>query len=224
MPIPPEFTLRIVIAAEDSGLTFTLELFEPGHPALNATGTFIPQLPKDLWTELQWYLEKFLDERDDAALVRAKRIRESIKISGKRLFQDVFQSNAECRAIWRRIAPRLSHTKIEIFESGDSVGLPWELLRDPTTNTPVCLSAATFVRSHGAGCSSGADTMAKLKVLLVISRPDGTSDVELRTIASTIYGSLRSSSSFKVDVLRPLPTKHWNVPSTMRQNRTNRMT
>ncbi len=117
MPIPRQFTLRIVIAAEYSGLTFTLELFEPGHPALNATGRFISQLPKDLLTELQWYLEKFLDERDDA-LVRAKRIRESIKFSGQRLFQDVFQSNAECRAIWRRIAPRLSHTKIEIFESG----------------------------------------------------------------------------------------------------------
>jgi tetratricopeptide (TPR) repeat protein len=203
MTTTPEITLRIATAVEGSALTFTLELVEPGRPTRNADGTFVSQFPVELSAELRWYMEEFLDERDDAALVRAKRIRESIKVRGKRLFQDIFQPSPETRAIWRRIAPRLSHTKIEIFESGDSVGLPWELLRDPTTNTPVCLSAATFVRSHGAGCSSGADTMVKLKVLLVISRPDGTSDVELRTIASTIYGSLRSSAGFKVDVLRP---------------------
>ena len=149
MPTPPEITLRIITAVEHPGFTFMLELAESGQPPLSATGTFVPQLPGDLSTELRWYLEQFLDERDDAALVRSKRIRESIKVCGRRLFQDVFQPNPECRAIWRRIAPRLSQTKIEIYESNEHIGLPWELLRDPTTNTPVCLSAATFVRSHG---------------------------------------------------------------------------
>lgn len=151
MPTPPEITLRITTAVENCGFTFMLELAGSGQPPLSATGTFVPQLPADLSTELRWYMEQFLDERDDAALVRAKRIRESIKVCGKRLFQDVFQPNPECSAIWRRIAPRLSQTKIEIFESGEHGGLPWELLRDPTINAPVCLSAATFVRSHGAG-------------------------------------------------------------------------
>jgi tetratricopeptide (TPR) repeat protein len=203
MPTPPEITLRIITAVEHPGFTFMLELAESGQPPLSATGTFVPQLPGDLSTELRWYMEQFLDERDDAALVRSKRIRESIKVCGRRLFQDVFQPNPECRAIWRRIAPRLSQTKIEIYESDEHVGLPWELLRDPTTNTPVCLSAATFVRSHGAGSLGVLDALPRLKVLLVISRPGGTDDVELRTIASTIYGSLRASSRFKVDVLRP---------------------
>lgn len=203
MPTPAEITLRIDTAAESSGLIFTMELVESGHPILRAAGTLIPQLPKKLSADLQWYLEKFLDERDSAALVRAKHIRESIKVSGKGLFQDLFQANEEARAIWRRIAPRLSHTRVEIVESGKHSGLSWELLRDPTTNTPVCLSTATFVRSHRAGCSSGSDPLAKLRVLLVISRPDGASDVELRTIASTIYSSLRASSRFQVDVLRP---------------------
>lgn len=203
MPKPAENTLRVVVTAESSRLAFTMELVESGHPAIHAAGTLIPRLPKTLSADLQWYLEKFLDEWDDAALVRAKHIREFIKVSGKVLFQDLFQANAEGRAIWRRIAPRLSHTKIEIVGSGEHSGLPWELLRDPTTNTPVCLSAAAFVRSHRAGSSSDSVPLAKLKVLLVISRPDGTSDVELRTIASTIYSSLRASSRFQVDVLRP---------------------
>jgi tetratricopeptide (TPR) repeat protein len=203
MSTPAEITLRIVTAAESSGLGFTMELVESGHPALYAAGTLIPQLAKKLSADLQWYLEKFLDERDEAALVRAKNIRESIKVSGKGLFQGLFQANADARVIWRRIAPRLSHTRIEIVESAEHSGILWELLRDPTTNMPVCLSAATFVRSYRAGSSSGSVRLTKLKVLLVISRPDGTSDVELRTIASSIYSSLRASSRFQVDVLRP---------------------
>ena len=154
LPTPAEMTLRIVSATESSGLGFTMELAESGHPALHAAGTLIPQLTKNVSADLQWYLERLLDERDDAALVRAKHIRDFIKVSGKVLFQGLFQANAEARAIWRRIAPRLGHTRIEIVESGENSGLLWELLRDPTTNSPVCLSAAAFVRSQREGFSS----------------------------------------------------------------------
>ena len=93
MPATPEITLRIFTAEEGSALTFTLEQVEPGHPTLNADGTFVSQFPVEFSAELRWYMERFLDERDDAALVRAKRIRESIKVCGKRLFQDIFQPN-----------------------------------------------------------------------------------------------------------------------------------
>jgi tetratricopeptide (TPR) repeat protein len=203
MPTAANITLKISTSYARSGVAFALELTEPARAPLTASGSFLPQLPPELLPELRWYLEKFLDERDDAALARSKRVRESVKRSGKRLFQELFQSNPECRAIWRRVASRLSQTRIEIQESTASSGIPWELLRDPTTNHPVCLSAATFVRSRGTSGPADAEPLSKLKVLLVISRPGGTADVELRTIASTIYGALRSGSRFEVDVLRP---------------------
>ena len=87
MPTPAEITLRIVVSAESSEHGFTMEVVELGHPALHAAGTLMPQLPKKLPADLHWYLEKFLDERDDAALVRARHIRESIKVCGNGLFK-----------------------------------------------------------------------------------------------------------------------------------------
>ena len=203
MPTDANITLRISTTDNHSGVAFVLELAEMTRATLSAGGALLPQLPTDLLFELRWYLERFLDERDDAALARSKRVRESVKRCGKRLFQDLFQANPECRAIWQRVAPKLSQTRIEIRESTASHGIPWELLRDPTTNHPICLSAATFVRSHGASRPADAEPLSKLKVLLVISRPRGTADVELRTIASSIYGAIRSGSRFEVDVLRP---------------------
>lgn len=148
-------------------------------------------------------MERFLDEQDEAALARSKQVREFIKRSGKHLFQAIFQSTEDSRAIWRRVFHRLSRTKIEIHEDGESTGIPWELLRDPTTNAPLCLSAATFVRSTGVARQAIAENLSKLKLLLVISRPDGSEDVAFRTIASTVLHSLRASPNFQAVVLRP---------------------
>ena len=203
MPMTYETTLRIIANMETSGLMFRLELLEAGQPTLTTAGMLAPKLPAGLSVELAWYLELFLDERDDAAAVRAKRVRDSIKAFGRLLFQGVFQSTADARTIWRKVASRIASVRFEIHEEVGSLGVPWELLRDPTTNVPLCHSAATFVRSYGTGFRSASEPLSKLRILLVISRPDGASDVELRTIASSIYDSLRSSSRFKVDVLRP---------------------
>jgi tetratricopeptide (TPR) repeat protein len=203
MPINPNAALRISTIIVGSGLSFTLELTEPESNPLRASGVFSGLLPATLWADLRWYLEQFLDEQDEAALVRAKQVRETIKGYGKRLFQDVFQSTSDGRQIWRRVAQGLSRTKIEIHEGIGTTRLPWELLRDPTTNAPVCLSSATFVRIVESATQSAAEAVSKLKILLVISRPDGTEDVEYRTIASTIFDSLRTSPRFEVVVLRP---------------------
>ncbi len=203
MPLPPDSTLRLSTTIDGAELAFALELNEPERNPLCASGSFPLQLPATLSSDLSWYMERFLDEQDEAALVRAKQVRESIKRSGKYLFQGIFQSTEDSRAIWRRVSHRLSRTKIEIHEDGESTGIPWELLRDPTTNAPLCLSAATFVRSIGFARQGIAEDLPKLKLLLVISRPDGSEDVAFRTIASTVLHSLRASPNFQAVVLRP---------------------
>jgi len=148
-------------------------------------------------------MERFLDEQDEASLARSKQVRDSIKRNGRLLFQGIFQSTEEGRAIWRRVATRLSQTKIEITEQSGANYFLWELLRDPTTNAPLCLSAASFVHSISNVSQAAPEFLRKLKLLLVISRPDGTADVAFRTIASTIFEAIRRSARFEVVVLRP---------------------
>jgi hypothetical protein len=142
MPTNPEITLRITTAIEHSVRTFMLQLLETGQPALNASGTFEPLPSDDLLVDLRWYMEQFLEERDKAAIARSKRVRESIKHFGKRLFQDVFQVTPDSRAIWRRVAKRLNQTRIEIYGDSENSGVLWELLRDPS------IRARRSVRGH----------------------------------------------------------------------------
>jgi hypothetical protein len=203
MPVNPDTTLKISTTIDRSELVFTLEINEHGREPLRASGAFSLELPAALPSDLRWYMEQFLDEQDEASLERSRQVRESISRTGKLLFQGIFQANAEARAIWRSIGHRLSRTKIEIYEDSKAAGPLWELLRDPTTNAPLCLSAATFVRSTRSVPQDTVGALPKLKLLLVISRPDGSEDVAFRVIASTIFEAIRTSPRFEVVVLRP---------------------
>lgn len=64
--------------------------------------------------------------------------------------------------------------------------------------SPRPLSCAALAARQGI-----AEDLPKLKLLLVISRPDGSEDVAFRTIASTVLHSLRASPNFQAVVLRP---------------------
>jgi hypothetical protein len=64
-------------------------------------------------------------------------------------------------------------------EVEDTAALPWELLRDPATDTPLALQAASFVRINhtiNQPVDAAIDTHTAgdgLRVLLVICRPAG---------------------------------------------------
>jgi tetratricopeptide (TPR) repeat protein len=149
-------------------------------------------------------MEDFLEEADDASLVRVQRVRRSIRETGKMLFESVFQANAETKAIWRTIKQRLGQTRTEILESSESSSPTWELMRDPVTDVPLSLSAVAFVRSDSSHSSyTGIPVQPQVKMLLVISRPGGTDDVGFRTIATTLFDGLKSNPQISVDVLRP---------------------
>lgn len=204
MPIDPLWVLRISNAVEGPEFAFTLELIRPKEAPMRAAGTLSLSLPQSLSSDLRWYMEDFLDEADDASLVRVQGVRRSIRQAGKVLFESVFQANAEATAIWRTLRQRLGQTRIEILESSESPTPPWELIRDPATDTPLSLSAAAFVRSDSSQTSyTGAAVQPQVKMLLVISRPGGTEDVEFRTIATTLFDGLKSNPQISVDVLRP---------------------
>ena len=202
MPTTPKITLRITTPSKAPHDLSHWSWSNQVDPTLNAEGTFVSQLPDQLSAELRWYMEQFLNERDDASLVRAKRIRESIKVCGKRLFQGLFQANADARAIWRRIAPDSVTRRSRLSKAVNTVAC-----RGNSCAIRQLTCRFVFRQPHSSVVTervpSDSVRLAKLKVLLVISRPDGTSDVELRTIASSIYSSLRASSRFQVDMLRP---------------------
>jgi hypothetical protein len=69
-------------------------------------------------------------------------------------------------------------------DPGEGPGLAWELLRDPGTGAAVALQAGSFVRTdlRAAGHPDLPEPAGdRLRVLLVIARPEGRVDVPFRS-------------------------------------------
>ena len=84
--------------------------------------------------------------------------------------------------------------------------VPWELLRDPRTDTAVALRAGTFVRAQqnpAVRVRVPAGTDPVLRVLVVICRPGGSADVPFRSVAAHLVELARQNRALDLDVLRP---------------------
>ena len=128
---------------------------------------------------------------------------------GVELFQKVFQSSDDARDLWAQLRDRLHDTRVEIVTSvEEAAAIPWELLRDPKTDTPLALRAAVFVRAHpepaqrpqvprpsqgrSASCWSSA------------ARAAATTCPSARWPAGSIKGLSEEAQAFyQLDVLRP---------------------
>ena len=92
-------------------------------------------------------------------------------------------------------------------DPADVPGVPWELLRDPGTDTALALGAGR-VRPHppaGRGPGEPAGGAGdRLRVLLVICRPGRDEDVPFRSVASRLVrGGAEQMPGLDLDVLRP---------------------
>lgn len=160
--------------------------------------------------ELRWYFEEQLALPTDTYVTRrASQIEKRIADLGNDLFNRFIQGSDAARDLWARLRPMLPDTRIEIVSDvAEANLLPWELIRDPRSRRPLALSAQSFVRSqrHTAKPvqlpNRGSDLV---RILLVICRPWGDTDVPFRSVASRLVKGLSESArlTFRLDVLRP---------------------
>ncbi|MET8150980.1 CHAT domain-containing protein [Actinoplanes sp. NPDC049668] len=155
---------------------------------------------------MRWYLEDFLEYPVQPAPTIAAGVEKQLAELGEQLFSEVFDGR-DGQRLWGRLQDRLAETRVEIAsEVEDATALPWELLRDPATGTPLALEAASFVRvnqqpARPHGEPPGGD---RLRVLLVICRPKGGMDVPFRSVASHLVRlSADARQVLQLDVLRP---------------------
>ena len=98
--------------------------------------------------EIRWYLEDFLQYPLDPAPKIAARIEKEMAELGVKLFEAVFYSSNDARELWAEVRHVLNDTRVEIVaDVAGATALPWELIRDPTTDIPLALQASAFVRS-----------------------------------------------------------------------------
>jgi len=183
-----------------------------GAPRQAATAEFDFRVSEQDREDLRWYLEDYLQHVADPAPKIAARVEGRIAEIGESLFKALFESNKSTDRLWARLQPELNRSRIEIVAGvREATAIPWELLRDPETQTPLALEASSFVRAQTDMTRTvkipelPSDGDERIRILLVICRPGGGGDVPFRSVASRLIKGLNESSrkAFQLDVLRP---------------------
>ncbi|MEM6944304.1 MAG: CHAT domain-containing protein, partial [Pseudomonadota bacterium] len=159
--------------------------------------------------ELTWYLERYLGAPYGEYAERGPLIAARLRGFGERLFGTVFGEGRARDAYQqaRAIAPAGAEPAQLLIRSSDPafLSLPWELLQDPDRPTPLALDLRGIARSRNVvGAPIAVRSGEGLRVLMVISRPDGLEDIDFQMVARHLHRLLDGvGGQVQLDVCRP---------------------
>ncbi|HEU5027162.1 MAG TPA: tetratricopeptide repeat protein [Spirillospora sp.] len=159
--------------------------------------------------DLRWYLEDYLTAPFAVYEERGAAVRDRLGDWGGELFTALLGESGPAREAY--VAAR-SRRDVEIVLQSASarfLGLPWELMRDPARPTPLALEGVSLIRTMPSGDLTESfepvdPAGSRLRVLMVLSRPDGTADVGYQMVARPLLERLESvRGTVELTVLRP---------------------
>ncbi|WP_295449875.1 CHAT domain-containing protein [uncultured Thiodictyon sp.] len=128
---------------------------------------------------------------------------------GEELYDKVLAANRNTQAIWFAIRDQLADLRIEISTGiAQAAAIPWELMRDPESDSAIALRVRAFVRVQsdpniGFVPVPPVDD-GRIRLLYVVCRPNGTDDVGLRAVANRLLQGLgENRQRFAITALRP---------------------
>ncbi len=159
--------------------------------------------------DLRWYLEDYLRVPFGVYEQRGPRIAERLPEWGQAMFAALF-GQGPGRDAYRAVRTRDTAAELVVRSTDPSwLSLPWELLHDPALPAPLALDGMVLSRALSTGHMDGTFGTGgqRLRVLMVISRPDGDRDVGYQMIARPLLRRLSAvRGQVEVEVLRP-PTR-----------------
>ncbi len=152
-------------------------------------------LDTDASEDLRWYLEDYVRAPFGVYEERGPRVAGQLTAWGQAVFAAVFGAGP-ARDAYVRMRSRAGAGVEIVFRSSAPgwLGLPWELLCDPDRPTPVALDRVAVSRTLPAAALAEAFSVGgeRLRVLMVISRPQGAADVGYRMIARPLLERLEA--------------------------------
>jgi tetratricopeptide (TPR) repeat protein len=183
--------------------TVTVSSWPDGMPTKEVSrAPYIWPLGKEELEDLRWYLEEYLLAPYGVWEDRGPGIHGKLATWGEQVYNSVF-ANGQARSAYERARDRGLEVVVRSAEP-TLLGLPWELMRDP--GGPVAMGAGGISRSFLAVDRPGTLEVlgGKLRVLMVISRPGGTSDVAYQMVARPLLERLDAvRGEVELTVLRP---------------------
>ncbi|NQV28189.1 MAG: tetratricopeptide repeat protein [Rhodopirellula sp.] len=172
-----------------------------------------PLTPKD-HADLRWYLETYgaysLGDPDDK---QARDVKSRLPLIGKALFDAVFSNRAAQRLFDRFQDADDKDRQLSIAgEQAEVLSLPWELLHDSAKGGAFLFRErpAVSIRRRLAGATGGrkpfkVETKDTLRLLFVVSRPEGAGFLDPRADPGAVMDALEAEAPGRVvcEFLRP---------------------
>jgi tetratricopeptide (TPR) repeat protein len=175
---------------------------DSGLPAEVSRAPLAWPLDAEALEDLRWYLEDYLGAPFGVWEDRGPAVHGRLARWGDQVFGAVFGSGP-ARAAYQRARDKGLEVVVRSADPG-LLGLPWELMRDSAG--PVALGAGGISRSLPMAGGMGTLEVpgGRLRVLMVISRPAGTSDVGYQMVARPLLERLKAvRGEVDLTVLRP---------------------
>ncbi|HYN77731.1 MAG TPA: hypothetical protein VES73_08055 [Lamprocystis sp. (in: g-proteobacteria)] len=141
-------TLRIhQLAPADGRYAIRLRLQRPGQPEIEAQAAIAFALTDQEQEDLRWYLEDYLQHAEATEPVQIEQIERMMRSRGEALYDEVLAANRSTQAIWFGVREQLADLRIEISTGiAQAASIPWELMRDPESDSAIALRVRAFVR------------------------------------------------------------------------------
>lgn len=183
---PTQFTIRYE-ESETESLTFT-------SPIIDAD-----------YQDMRWYLETYSSSYtaspDDD---RAQRIEQQLPKWGEALFKAVF-ADSTAQSLFRALQEEAEKRYVTISAvSPEILGLPWELLKDPhgvyLFNEHPRIAIRRSLRTAGGWRARKVKTKESVRLLFIISRPDGAGFIDPRAEAQVVAALAKKGIGGQVQV------------------------
>ena len=206
----PSYTLCIRQHDPVNGLyRITLRLKQPDQPEMEAEANIAFALTDQEQEDLRWYLEDYLIYPESSEDVQVAQIEDMMRTRGEELYQKVLAGNLDTQQIWFAIRPQLANLRIEISTGiAEAASIPWELMRDPQSDSALAVRVQAFVRVHSQPnipfVPVPPSKDGRIRLLYVVCRPNGIQDVALRAVANRLLQGLgEDRARFAITALRP---------------------
>ena len=192
----------------------TLTLRRSGQANLESEANIEFALTPQEQEELRWYMEDYLMRAELVAEVQVQQIEEWMKRRGEELYTKVLAANMDTQAVWFAVREQLADLRIEITTGiAEAASIPWELMRDPQSDSAIALRVQSFVRVQSDPNISFVPVPpadgGRVRLLYVVCRPGGRNDVELRAVANRLLQDLGEDlARFDITALRPPTFEH----------------